>query len=216
MSANTKGLSLRRGDLSFFTAREASLEASLGSGAALVIKRLVMTNPSFEFVREPSGEFAGWSALNSGTTFRVHLPALAAGLQKEEGVKGIDFPSGKGELVLVVDDEAAIRDLARTILENYGYRVLVAADGVEAVTLYAQYREAINVVLTDLDMPRMNGAQLIRKLLEMNDEVRIISVSGLIESDTLNGQLDSNVRGVLQKPFSPAQLLQTLRFVLHG
>ena len=71
------------------------------------------------------------SLVKRGTTFRVRLPALVAAIQKEEDAIGDDLPLGNGELILLVDDEAAIRDLARTILEPYGYRVLVAADGVE-------------------------------------------------------------------------------------
>jgi CheY-like chemotaxis protein len=113
-----------------------------------------------------------------------------------------------------VDDEAAIRDLARTILENYGYRVIVAADGVEGVAEYSKHQKDIDLVLTDLDMPKIDGPHLIRLIEGMNPDVRIITVSGLMGQDTFEDKTTRKPRPVLQKPFSPAQLLQTLRKVL--
>ena len=119
--------------------------------------------------------------------------------------------------ILVVDDEAAIRDLGRTILENYGYRVLVAADGTEAIEVYREHRDEISLVVTDIDMPGITGAQLIQQIARMNPNVRMISTSGLMEANTMpERHANSNVRATLQKPFSPAQLLQTLRDVLQS
>jgi CheY-like chemotaxis protein len=154
------------------------------------------------------------STVKRGTTFKVHLPALPDGAQKEEDTVREAFPIGKGEVILVVDDEAAVRDLTRTILENYGYRVLVASDGVEGVATYSRHQGDIDLVLTDLDMPRMAGPQFIRILERINPEIRIITASGLMQDDLLD-EVSDRVRAVLQKPFSPGQLLQTLRKVLR-
>jgi CheY-like chemotaxis protein len=188
----------------FFTTKEAGTGTGLGLSTVSAI------------VKSHGGFVTVDSTVKRGTTFRVHLLALAAGLQKEEDTTSGGFPAGKGEFILVVDDEAAVRDLARTILENYGYRVLVAADGVEGVAVYSQHRENIDLVLTDLDMPRMDGAHLIRILERINPEIRVITASGLMEGDTFEEERTGAVRAVLQKPFSPAQLLQTLRDVLHA
>ena len=146
----------------------------------------------------------------------MHLPALPAGVQKEPAKTSGAFPAGKGELILVVDDEAAIRDLARTILENYGYRVIIAADGVEGVAEYSKHQKDIDLVLTDLDMPKIDGPHLIRLIERMNPDVRVIAVSGLMGQDTFEDKTTGKPRPVLQKPFSPAQLLQTLRKVLDA
>jgi PAS domain S-box-containing protein len=156
------------------------------------------------------------SVLDQGTTFRIHLPALRRGKQEEPIAPGAgDFPLGKGELILVVDDEAAVRDLLRTILGNYGYRVAVAADGIEGIAVYSKLRDDIKLVLTDLDMPRMGGAELIRELERINPDIRVVSVSGLISGDTFAQAVAGPVYAVLQKPFSPAELLRTLHDVLQ-
>lgn len=188
----------------FFTTKQPGAGTGLGLST---VNAIVKSHGGFVTVE---------STVKAGTTFRVHLPALRGGAPKEEDVRAIGFPSGKGELILVVDDEAAVRDMYRTILENYGYRVLVAGDGVEAVKAYTEHGDNINLVLTDADMPRMNGAQLIRTLRQMNPEVRVISAIGLVEDDRFEEDATGAVRAVLQKPFSPGQLLQTLQKVLQN
>ncbi len=188
----------------FFTTKEAGTGTGLGLSTVHAI------------VRNHGGAVSVESALNQGTTFTVRLPALGAGAPKELDIKSSSFPSGQGELILVVDDEAAIRDLARTILENCGYRVLVAADGFEGVTVFAENRDGVNLVLTDLDMPRMSGAEMIRRIQEIKGNVRVISASGLMEGVGFGHVVAGPVRAVLAKPFSPVQLLQNVRDALDA
>ncbi|HYR89240.1 MAG TPA: response regulator [Terriglobia bacterium] len=167
-------------------------------------------------VRNHGGFIDVNSVLEQGTTFTIHLPALRRGSEEAPAAPGPgDFPPGNGELILVVDDEAAVRDLVRTILSNYGYRVAVAADGIEGVAVYSKLRDEIKLVLTDLDMPRMNGAELIRKLERINPDVRVVSVSGLISSDSFGQTVAGPVHAVLQKPFSAPDLLRTLHDILQ-
>jgi len=167
-------------------------------------------------VRNHGGFIDVNSVLEQGTTFTIHLPALHRGSEEVPVTPGpSDFPLGNGELILVVDDEAAVRDLVRTILNNYGYRVAVAADGIEGVAVYSKLRDEIKLVLTDLDMPRMNGAELIRKLERINPDVLVVSVSGLITGDSFGQTIGGPVHAVLEKPFSPADLLRTLHNVLQ-
>jgi PAS domain S-box-containing protein len=189
----------------FFTTKQAGTGTGLGLSTVNAI------------VKSHGGCITVKSTLGHGTVFRVHLPALTVGAERQENVKSNEFPSGQGELILVVDDEAAICDLARNILENYGYRVLVASDGTEAVQVFIDHEDEVDLVLTDIDMPRMNGTQLIQRLRQLNPDLRFISASGLFETKMLTEQkMKGNVTGMLQKPFSPAQLLQTLRDVLHA
>jgi hypothetical protein len=156
------------------------------------------------------------SVVDQGTAFNVYLPALGAVQEEKNITRGASsFPTGNGELILVVDDEAAIRDMVRTILENYGYRVLVAADGIEGVAAYSKHRDNIRLVLTDLEMPRLSGLELIRGLERVNAAVQVVSVSGLIDSGGLEQSAARPIRAVLQKPFTPAELLKTLHDVLQ-
>jgi len=188
----------------FFTTKAAGAGTGLGLSTVSAI------------IKSHGGFVTVDSTLSQGTTFRMYLPALPAGVQKEPAKTSGAFPAGKGELILVVDDEAAIRDLARTILENYGYRVIIAADGVEGVAEYSKHQKDIDLVLTDLDMPKIDGPHLIRLIERMNPDVRVIAVSGLMGQDTFEDKTTGKPRPVLQKPFPPAQLLQTLRKVLDA
>jgi len=187
----------------FFTTKQPGAGTGLGLSTVSAI------------VKNHGGHIGVESTVNSGTVFRVYLPAVVSGFQEKEDVKPVDFPAGHGELILVVDDEAAIRDLAHTILENYGYRVLVAADGTEAINVYMRHGAEIRLVVTDVDMPMMDGAQMIQRLAELNPDVRVVSASGSIETETgKDGKLSGPVRALLQKPFSPARLLQTVKSVI--
>jgi two-component system, cell cycle sensor histidine kinase and response regulator CckA len=187
----------------FFTTKAAGKGTGLGLSTVSAI------------VKSHGGSVAVASVMGRGTTFEVSLPALVADVQKEEDVKRNALPSGNGELVLVVDDDAAIRDLARTILDNYGYRVIVAVDGLDGVSVYSQHKESIAVVVTDLDMPIMDGPQMIQALERLNPAVRIVSTGGIIEGDKPGMKVAGCVRAVLEKPFSPAHLLKTLHNILQ-
>src|SRR5207245_6019831 len=92
------------------------------------------------------------------------------------------LPCGRGELVLVADDEASIREMTKATLEAYGYRVLVAADGTETVALYAKHGQEIQVVLTDMQMPVMDGLATAKALQKLDPLVQIIAVSGVTGS----------------------------------
>src|SRR5205807_5118246 len=96
-----------------------------------------------------------------------HFPGLEQAPGAEALVAVAPPPPARGELVLVVDDEASIREVARAILEANGYRVLTAANGAEGMTLYGQHQTEIAVVLTDMAMPIMDGAQFARALLQL-------------------------------------------------
>src|SRR5262249_51740975 len=98
-----------------------------------------------------------YSEKNKGTQFRVFFPALNITQLEQAEEESHDLPSGHGELVLVVDDESAIREITRSTLEAYNYSVLTASDGTEAIALYAQNRDIVKVVLTDMMMPFLDG-----------------------------------------------------------
>jgi CheY-like chemotaxis protein len=150
-----------------------------------------------------------YSEPGRGTQFKIYLPVAGSVFQ---GVtdSSASLKVGNGELILVVDDELAIREIAKGTLEAFGYRALTACDGTEAVALYAQHRTEIKVVLTDIMMPYMDGSVTIRALQKLNPNVRIIATSGLAENSKIDG-----VRGFLPKPYTAERLLNALAEVIE-
>ena len=155
-----------------------------------------------------------YSEVGKGSAFKVYIPAADQGQadRVEKVPEGI--PMGEGELILVVDDEAAVREITKQILESYGYQVLLAKDGTEAVVHYAEKRGQIRVVLTDMMMPFMDGAATIRALRRIDATVKIISTSGLATPGQAKEAAGLGVDAFLAKPYTAEALLEKLRNVL--
>ncbi|WP_395748760.1 PAS domain S-box protein [Prosthecobacter sp.] len=151
----------------------------------------------------------------AGTSFHVYLPAAVEqeGAAESEGASAP--PSGQGELVLVVDDEPAITSAARSVLEANGYRVLLAGDGIEAIEMFAKNMREIDVVLTDVMMPVMDGVLFVRTLRKLSTEVPVIGSTGVAEKAQMDQMHALHVEHVLCKPYNAATLLRTIHGVLH-
>ena len=186
----------------FFTTKELGKGTGLGLSTALTI------------VRSHGGFMNVYSEPNKGTQFAVYLPAVSAGEAEQAAIAQPDFPAGRGELILVVDDEEAIRQITKGTLETFNYRVLTAADGTEAVALYAQHREEVAAVITDMMMPFMDGPATIRALQKLNPQVKIIAASGLAAHEKAAEATALGVRLFLSKPFTAEKLLKALAGVL--
>jgi len=146
-----------------------------------------------------------------GTTFSIYLPAdPALEIVATTPPFQADLPRGHAELVLVVDDEFSIRDITKRTLEAFGYRVITANNGAEAVELYATQASQIAVVLTDMMMPVMDGAATIPLLKRINPSAKIIVVSGLETAK----EVRAAVSDFLPKPYSAKTLVQLVRDVL--
>jgi len=154
------------------------------------------------------------SEVGKGTRFKVYLPATAQAEQKPAQAQPSDLPAGKGEQILVVDDELALLEMTKETLKTYGYRVWGAGNGAEALLLYQQHRDEIAAVITDAMMPVMDGPVLIRTLRNLDPDVKIICVSGLASEHKLAQIEKSQVRSFITKPFTRATLLTTLREVI--
>jgi PAS domain S-box-containing protein len=186
----------------FFTTKELGQGTGLGLSTVLGI------------VRSHGGFVHVYSELGRGTEFKVYLPALEETQTLQ--VEDFQLSMGHGELILVVDDEVAIRTITQTSLETYGYKVLTASDGIEAIAVYAQHKEEINLVLMDMMMPQMDGLTTIRTLRKIEPHVKIIAVSGLASNDKFAQVATLGVNTFLSKPYSAEELLNTIDEVLKA
>src|SRR5690348_5378902 len=186
----------------FFTTKEMTKGTGLGLSTALTI------------VKSHGGFINVYSELHKGSQFALYVPALDTPGAAEAAVAQTDLPLGHGELVLVVDDEESIREITRGTLETFGYTVMTASDGTEALALYADKKNEIAVVLTDMVMPFMDGPATIRALQRMNPQVRIIAASGLGVGQRAGEGALEGVSVFLNKPYTAEKLLKTLAQVL--
>lgn len=118
--------------------------------------------------------------------------------------------------ILLVEDEESVRSVTREVLETEGYRVLEAQDAIDGIRLCEQHQGRINLVLTDVVMPGMNGRDMARKLVEMHPELRVIFMSGYTDNPVLREAFADCCTVYLQKPFTVQTLREKVRAVLNG
>lgn len=182
----------------FFTTKEVGKGTGLGLFTVLGI------------VKNHGGFLQVFSKVGNGTQFQVYLPAVETrSISESEDPKLL---KGNGELILIVDDEAAVRQMTTAALEENNYNVLLARDGIEAIALYTKYPHKISVVFLDLMMPNMDGLTAIRMLCAMNSRVKIIATSGL--PDRRQPAIGAGAKAFLSKPYTIQELLQTLSQLL--
>jgi CheY-like chemotaxis protein len=183
----------------FFTTKE------IGKGSGLGLSTVV------GILRSHGGFITVDTEPGRGTVFKSYLPAAADTALSALIKTNAPAPKGKGELVLVVDDELAIRETTREILEHHQYRVITACDGREALDIYMRERDNVRIVITDMMMPVMSGAALVRALRAIEPRLKIIACSGL-DQEAKRGEMAAlGVAEVIMKPFVASQLLAMLR-----
>ncbi|MDB6069550.1 MAG: hypothetical protein JWL81_721 [Verrucomicrobiales bacterium] len=189
----------------FFTTKELGKGTGLGLSTSLAI------------IKSHGGFLRVYSEAGKGTVFRLYLPATPrekADVSPPPVEQAV--PRGRGELILVIDDEPSIGKITKQTLESFGYRVVVATDGAEGVTIYAEHRSEVAAVLTDMMMPVMDGPSTIHVLTRMNPSVRIIAASGISSNASVARAAGAAVRDFLPKPYTAPTLLRTLRAVLDA
>lgn len=188
----------------FFTTKE----TGKGTGLGLSTVRGIVENHN--------GFIQVTTAPGRGSAFHIFLPAAEGAVPVRADAPTRRLAPGKGELILVVDDERYIRDMTRTMLTRAGYRVILAGDGAEAATVFAQHAADIRLVITDLHMPNLDGAMLGRALRRINPAARLLVMSGM--SSALGNRPaykpEEFANGFLHKPFKPEALLAKVQELL--
>ncbi|PWU03568.1 MAG: histidine kinase [Terriglobia bacterium] len=166
-------------------------------------------------VRGHKGTMKVYSRPGKGTTFKVLFPATAETAKiKKTGLPSLD--TAKGELVLVIDDEAIIRRTAKSMLERYGYTIVFAENGKEGVELFQVLADKVSVVLLDMTMPVMNGEEAFRQLKAVKPDVRVILSSGYNEVEAVRRFTGKGLAGFIQKPYSAIALAEKVRAVVEN
>jgi CheY-like chemotaxis protein len=167
-------------------------------------------------VRQSGGHVYAYSEPGKGTTIKVYIPKTDEIAESEKEEKEPAAPPKGTETILLAEDEKQVRDFAKRVLENNGYRVLEAADGEEALRVLRSHRGAIQLLMTDVVMPKMNGPELAAHAADMRPDITVIYLSGYAESAiTRNGVLEPGTV-FLQKPVTVKALSRKVREVLDA
>ena len=165
-------------------------------------------------VQQHGGHITVESEVGKGTTFKMYFPALKDEILPEYVEKKIPYSAGGTETILLVEDWEAVRELGVLILEKFGYTVLSASDGQEALDVYEKEQGNISLVILDIIMPRMDGKQCLEQLLRINPDVKVIISSGVGQYDLINEVVELGAKGVVNKPYGMRQLLAIVREAL--
>jgi PAS domain S-box-containing protein len=185
----------------YFTTKEPG--KGTGLGLAMV----------FGIVKQHQGWIVCTSTVNQGACFDIYLHRLSAPTPAAQNANSLPPPSGGSERILLVDDDPMLRALGRTILEEYGYHVLLAEDGLRALEVYRREVGKIDLVILDLTMPQLSGQETLRELCRLDPGVKVVFASGYAAEVSSGADL-GRVRGFIQKPYREQDLAAVVRAAL--
>lgn len=189
----------------FFTTKE----KGKGTGLGLAVVYGIVTSHN--------GYIAVASKPGSGTTFSLYFPVVFRPVEVSRAMDTEVRPAeGGDETILIVEDEDMLRNLLESLLRAHGYTVLAARDGGEAVEVYRTYRNQIALVVTDMGLPKMSGSDAFLRMKELNEDVRLILVSGYVEPQLKASLLESGIKKIIHKPCSPNIILREIRETLNS
>ena len=206
----------------FFTTKD----TGKGTGLGLAIV--------YGIVKNAGGFLNCYSEIGLGTTIRAYFPAIQSSIALMQPINEPDFSESPrvllnerssvindqkwrgSETILLVDDEEQIRDLIITALPQYGYTVLDAANGVEALSVYKARREEIDLVILDMIMPEMDGKKCFQELKELDPAIRVVMSSGYSVSGSYRNLESGGVKAFIDKPYRFGQMLETIRKIFDG
>jgi PAS domain S-box-containing protein len=189
----------------FFTTKSA------GAGTGLGLSTV------YGIVKQSEGDIHVQSELGRGTTFRLYFPRIQSDV-RPAGIRtpAHGAPLRGSETILLVEDDESLRHMAARVLREAGYLVLDARTPMEAAATGTQYAEDIDLLLTDVVMPQMSGRAIAERLVKHRPTLAVLYMSGYTDDDVLRRGVLATDTGFLQKPFTPAQLLQQVRVALNG
>jgi len=188
----------------FFTTKEAGKGTGLGLSVV------------YGIVRSHGGTIVCASEPGGGTVFQIYLPAWSPVESPAATVPAaLEEPTAKGsETILLVDDETHLLETGKDILEEYGYKALLAQDGETAIDRYRRSMEEIDLIILDLIMPGMGGIKCLSELVALNPNVRVIVASGYSASVKEKEVRRMGARGFINKPYKIQELLKVIRSIL--
>ena len=186
----------------FFTTKEP------GKGTGLGLSTV------YGIIKQSGGHIWLYSELGQGTTFKVYLPAATGKLDEIEEKEHKPLVSGGSETIMLVEDDEQVCDLTKRILENFGYNVISASQGEKALKMGAEYPGSIDLLITDLVMPKMGGVELAGKFTELRPDIKLLYITGYAEKSLVNNGFLNSDASVLQKPFAASVLAAKVREVL--
>jgi len=188
----------------FFTTKE------LGKGTGLGLSTV------YGIVKQSGGNIGVYSEPGRGTTFRIYLPRIEEAAEAVEPGKAREQLPRGSETILLVEDEAGVRTLAKTILQTHGYTVLDAAQGKDAFLLSGQHEGLIHLMVTDMVMPEMSGREVAERLKPLRPNMKVLFMSGFTDKAMVHHEELDPGMAFLQKPFTPQTLARKVREVLDA
>ncbi len=186
----------------FFTTKE------IGTGTGLGLSTVISIVKSHQGVLEVQSE------VGKGTCFNIYIPAVAPQEPSEGAKTSRQLPAGHGETIMIVDDEAPFVEILKTTLNEFGYQVLTAHHGAEALSVAMRHSGKIHLAIMDMMMPVMDGPKAMVKLRELRPEVRFMAMSGLQQPEKFQEQLPKEDIVFMAKPLNTDTLLQNIRQAL--
>jgi CheY-like chemotaxis protein len=169
----------------------------------------------YAIVKQHGGQISCTSEVGKGSTFKIFLPASKAAAPQLPPPVRPGTPNQQNAVILLAEDEEILREFANLILRKHGFHVLTARDGIEALKVAEQYKGPLDVLFTDVVMPRMGGAELFRRFTEQHPNIPVIFTSGYPRSILVESGLEDNDDyQFLQKPYTTQTLLEKIRSVL--
>ena len=186
----------------FFTTKD------VGKGTGLGLSTV------YGIIKQSGGYIYAESTIGRGTSFTIYLPRVEPEEKGSVLSTAEDSSVFGSETVLLVEDEAAVRNMIGTVLREYGYRVFEAENGNEALRIYDKEKKTIDLIITDVVMPGMSGREVIQKIERGRSGVRVLYISGYSDDSVVRHGIQEDGVHFLQKPFTPSELSSKVRQIL--